>query len=306
MIAATTVMLAALQVAARAPATVTVEGRAERVVAGDTSAAAGARIDLHRVGPTTQGVIDSAVAGADGGFAFRARVDSGDVLLVSARWEGVEYFAAPVNVGTPVEVTVVDTSSVAAVTIAARHVIIGGPAADGTRDVVDLVILRNGSGMTRVGGGAGMPAFRMPTPPRVANLRIGDGDFAPEAFEHEGDALKLLAPIPPGDRQFFLEYQLPPGARALELPLQPPPDTLSILAEEQGMQVPTSLSSAGTEQMVGGQFTRWSGRPGTGTLRIGMPGARNTPRWLLPLLVALVAIPLLLVTRRALLPRGAR
>jgi hypothetical protein len=192
------------------------------------------------------------------------------------------------------------------VSIIARHVIIGGPAADGSRDVVDLVILHNGSGLTRVGGGNGVPSFRMPTPPRVANLRVGDGDFTPDAFEREGDALKLFAPIPPGDRQFFLEYQLPPNARALELPLIPAPDTLSILGEEHDLRIPTSLSEAGTEQMVGSQFTRWTGRPAAGTLEIGMPGASSTPRWLLPLLVALVAVPLLIITRRALLPREAR
>ncbi len=251
MITALAAGLLALQVAAQAPGTVAVRGRAERVVGGDTVAAGGARIDLHRVGPSAQGVIDSGSAGADGRFAFRARVDSGDVLLVSARWHGVEYFAAPVVLGAPVTVTVVDTSAAAPVSIVARHVIIGGPAADGSRDVVDLVILRNGSGLTRVGGGTGVPSFRMPTPPRVANLRVGDGDFTPDAFEHEGDELQLFAPIPPGDRQFFLEYQLPPKARALELPLVPAPDTLSILGEERDLRIPAPLSKAGTEQMVG-------------------------------------------------------
>ncbi len=306
MIAALVGMLAAMQVAAQAPAVVPVRGQAIRVVGQDTTPAVGARVDLHRVGPDAQGVIDSAVTGVNGSFAFLARVDSGDVLLVSARWQGVEYFAAPVILGEPVEVAVLDTSSAAPVSIAARHVIIGGPAADGTRDVVDLVVLRNQGGRTRVGTGPGSPSFRMPTPPRVANLRVGDGDFSPEAFEHEGDELRLLGPVPPGDRQFFLEYQIPPGARALDLPLVPAPDTLTVLAEEGDLRLPGSMQGAGTEAMVGSEFTRWSGHPEAGTLVIGMPGATHTPRWLLPALIALLAIPLVLMTRRALLPRGGR
>ena len=220
------------QVAAMAPGAVAVEGRAQRTVAGDTVAAPGTRIYLHRVGATRQGIVDSTVASGDGRFRVGASVDSGEVLLVSGRWHGVEYFAPPVTAGAPVELFVVDTSATAPVGIAARHVVIGGPAADGTRDVVDMVILRNAGTATRGGGTERTPAFRMSLPGNVANLTLGDADFAIEAFDVHDDTLALLAPVPPGDRQFMLQYQLPPGARALDLPLDPVPDTLSILAEQ--------------------------------------------------------------------------
>lgn len=290
------------QVAITAPGDLTVTGRAVRAEAHDTVAAAGSRIYLHRVGPGRQGVVDSATAGRDGGFRMRSRVDSGDVLLVSGRWHGVEYFASPVTPGTPVELMVVDTSSRAPVRVAARHVIIGGPAADGTRDVVDLIVLRNAGSRTRTGGSDSLPAFRMPLPPHVANLALGDADFAADAFDVHDDTLALYAPVPPGDRQFFLQYQLPPGARALELPLLPEPDTLSILAEEPGLDVPAPLVATGTEEMAGRSFTRWSGRA-AGSIRVGLAGRSGIPRWVLPALVVLLVVPLVLATRRALLPR---
>lgn len=293
------------QVASTAPTDMAVAGRAVRAVAHDTVAAAGTRIYLHRVGANRQGVVDSAVARDDGSFRLRATLDSGEVLLVSGRWHGVEYFAPPATPGEAVELMVVDTSSRAPVDVAARHVIIGGPAADGTREVVDLVVLRNRGIRTRTGGNDSTPSFRMPLPANVANMSLGDADFAADAFDVHDDTLALLAPIPPGDRQFFLQYQLPPGARALELPLDPAPDTLSILAEEPGLDVPPPLVAMGTEQMGGRSFARWSGRTG-GTVRVGLDGRGGTPGWLLPLLVVLIAVPLVLVTRVALLPRRPR
>jgi hypothetical protein len=290
------------QAATSAGGVVAVEGRAVRAVAHDTVAAAGTRVVLHRVGAARQGVVDSLTVGADGRFAFRSTIDSGEVLLVSGRWHGVEYFAQPVVPGVAVELLVVDTSSSAPVSVVARHVIIGGPAPDGARDVVDLVVLRNRGTRTRVGGGEAAPSFRMPLPPHVANVTVGDADFAADAFDVHDDTLGLMAPIPPGDRQFFLQYQLVPGARTLDLPLEPPPDTLSVLAEEAGLDMPTTLVAQGTEQVAGRSFSRWSGRP-DGTIRIGLQGTADAPGWLLPGLLVVVAVPLLLVTRRALLPR---
>ncbi len=298
-------LLQVAQVPTVAPGPFTIAGRSVRVARGDTVPAVGAAVYLHRVSQSAQGVVDSARSDAAGRFAFRATADSGEVLLVSARWGGVEYFAAPVSRGEAVEVIVVDTSSAVPVSVAARHVILGGPAPDGSRDVVDLLVLRNPSGMTRVTAAGGRNAsFTMLVPSLVANLRVGDADFSPEAFERHGDTLALYAPIPPGDRQFFLEYQVAPGARQLVLPLVPPSDTLSILAEESTLVMPAGMVRQGTEEMNGRRFARWAGRPAAALLEIRLPGGWRAPSWLLPVLVLLLAVPLLLVTRRALLPRG--
>lgn len=287
-----------LQLQATGP--VDVAGRVVRVVGADTLAAAGARVVLHRVGNTRQGPLDSMVAAGDGAFRFRTRADSGDVLLVSARWHDVEYFAPPVVPGSAAMVLVADTSSSVALQVVARHVIIGGPAADGSRDVVDLIILRNAGTFTRARRDSLTGSWSMPLPPLVANLRVGDADFAQDAFDVHDDSLHLFAPVPPGDRQFFLQYQLAPGARSLDLPLDATTDTISVLAEEDDLDLSSGMVRQGFEEMQGRRFTRWSGSGNIGSLRVGFSGNAALPRWLLPLLIAVVALPLLWATRRAL------
>jgi hypothetical protein len=296
-------LLAQLASSAGGPTEVT--GRSVRTEATDTLPAAGALVTLHRVGAARQGVLDSVVVGADGRFRFRAAVDSGDVLLVSGRWHGIEYFAPPVRPGMAVTVMVVDTSSSAVVGVSARHVIIGGPAADGTRDVVDLIVLRNGGTRTRVAGSDSAPTLKLAMPPHVANLTLGDADFAADAIDLHDDTLAIFAPVPPGERQLFVQYQLPPGARRLELPLDPRPDTLSLLAEEPGLGVPSTLVSVGSEEMNGRLFTRWAGRPDEAVV-VELGDGGPLPGWLLPVLVGLLAIPLVVVTARVLLPRPVR
>ena len=78
---------------------VEVPGRVVRIIGNDTVAASGARVVLHRVGNSAQGPLDSMMVMPDGAFRFRAVADSGDVLLVSARWHDVEYFAPPITAG---------------------------------------------------------------------------------------------------------------------------------------------------------------------------------------------------------------
>lgn len=281
-----------------------VSGQVLRVVEGDSIPAAGARATLHRVGSTVQGAIDSTTAGPDGRFSFRARIDSGDVLLASARWHGVEYFAEPVISGTPVRVMVADTSSIAPVNVAARHVIIGGPAADGSRDVVDLVVLRNSGSLTRaVADSAHEGSWWMRLPPLIANVQVGDADFSVDAFDVHGDTLMLFAPIPPGERQFFLQYQVAPGAKSLRIPFANVTDTVSILAEESNLELPEGFVLQGRETVSGRTFTRWSGSGVLEMVEVEFPGDGSLPDWVLPALVVLVALPLVWVTWRVVAKR---
>jgi hypothetical protein len=281
-----------------------VTGRVVRIAAGDTIPAAMAMVTIHRVGTETQGAVDSSRTGADGRFRFPTVADSGDVLLVSANWHGVEYFASPVILGEAVTVIAIDTSSTAPVSIAARHVIVGGPAADGTRDVIDLVVLRNTTSFTRTTADQQIASWTMLLPPQIANLTVGDADFAPDAFDVFADTLLLHAPIPPGERQFFLQYQLPPNTAELQLPLEPRPDTLSILTEENSLKVGDGMVRAGIEEVQGREFIRYSGgEDATSPVMIRFPDSAPPPGWLLPVLLMVVALPILWVTRRVLLPR---
>jgi hypothetical protein len=279
---------------------VEVAGRVIRLEGADTLPAGSARVVLHRVGRTAQGPLDSMLAGDDGRFRFRARGDSGDVLLVSGRWHGVEYFAPPVVPGRAVLLQVTDTSSGAPVHIAARHIIVGGPAADGARDVVDLIVLRNAGTLTRTGRDSATGSWSIALPPLVANLVLGDADFASDAFDIHDDSLHLFAPIPPGDRQLFLQYQLAPGAKSLDVPLATGTDTVSVLAEEDDLELSGSMMRQGFEEMQGRRFTRWSGSGDVGTVHIGFPDSGDLPGWVLPALIVVLVLPLIWATRKAL------
>ncbi len=296
---------AALALVPLMPPPVVVRGQVVRIIAGDTVVAPGARVTLHRIGTSQQGAIDSSATDATGRFQLRAEADSTDVLLVSANWHGVEYFAQPVVAGTPVTVVVVDTASTAVVGLAARHLIIGGPAQDGTREVIDLVVLSNRSGFTRVAMEDSGTTWRFRLPSQAANLVVGDADFAADAFDVHGDTLLLHAPIPPGERQFFLQYQLAPGTRLVNLPMLPHPDTLSVLTEEESVDVGPALVRVADEEVQGRRFLRYVGGASVDTaLVLGFDRGAGMPGWLLPALVVVLGLVLVLATRRALLPRA--
>ena len=287
------------------PDPVLVTGRVVRVVDGDTLAVGGASVVLHGVGPERQGPLDSLPSSATGAFRFRVTPDSGTILLVSARWAGIEYFAPPLSGSSDVTVVVVDTASTQAVELAARHLIIAGPAPDGARDVVDLFILANRGDRTRVAPDSLTATWRMPLPPHIANVTVGDADFSPEAFDVHGDTRLLHAAIPPGERQFFLSYQLAPGARTLDVPLGPRPDTMSILTEERDLRITGGPQPVGEEEVAGRVFQRSTGGGERLAARVvvTLAGRTAAPGWTLYLLLGGLLVGLALATRRALLPR---
>ena len=280
-------------------------GRVVRIVGGDSVAAPAAVVLLHRVGRDAQGVVDSVRTAPDGRFAFRFVRDSGATYLISARWSGIEYFAPPLVNGTPVDgltIVVADTTSTAPVSIGARHVAISGPAPDGTRTVVDLVILQNVGTLTRVARDSVTPTWRMLLPAFAANVRVADSDFSPAAFDQHADTLMLFAAIPPGERQIFIDYQLPPGTRRFALPIDQPINAVNLLAEER-------VTITGAVQQVDTvvnerAFHRWTAslsRPGM--LIVAMPRI-GPPAWTIPLLVSLFAASLAIVGSLLVRPRA--
>lgn len=278
---------------------VTVQGRVVRVQGRDTVAVPGAMILLHRVGRGGQGPVDSLRSDGDGAFRFRFRADSGQVYLVSARHLGIEYFAPPVASGDgplterPV-VVVADTSSVTPIRVTARHLAITAPAQDGTRSVVDLVVIANEGTATRVGADTTRPAWWMPLPPLAANLVVGESDFAREAFDRHGDSLLLHAAIPPGERQFYLQYQLPPNTRRFEIPNRDAARSGNVLLGEEDATVDGGLVRTDTQTVNGERFTRWVGALAEGaTLELRFASSGATPDWALPALVAALGIGLL-------------
>jgi hypothetical protein len=272
-------------VAAPASAQISASGR---VVKADSRPVGGLRVVLHRVGRDTQGPLDSTRSDSRGQFHFSFRPDTGALYLLSAEYNGVQYFSQPI----PTQVTrpdsslriqVFDTSSRAPLSVRARHLVVARPGEDGSRGVLDLLVLRNDSRLTRVPPDSVHPTWRSLLPHGTIGLEIAESDFSQEALDRRGDSLILLAPFAPGEKQITVQYLIPSDHRTIELPLSDSGAVVNVLAEESGVRVNGSgLALADSQVLQGRTFHRWTGRARSGTvLRITLPGSGRTPSWLL-------------------------
>jgi hypothetical protein len=247
---------------------------------------------LHRVGRAQQGPLDSTSSDRAGRFRFSFRNDTTALYLLSARYRGIEYFSTPVHTNpdrpdTAIAIVVADTSSTAPVRLEARHLVITRPAEDGTRSVLDMLVLRNEGKATRVAPDSMRPSWSGPLPPGTIGLELGEGDFSPDALSRRGDSLVLLAPLSPGEKQITVQYLIPSNRGALELRFEDSVPSVNVLLEETGARVSGGTLAAADSQVIQGRaFRRWTGgvSPG-GTIRVALPGTRSTPQWVLALLV---------------------
>ena len=281
-----------------------------RVGGSDTLPVPGTRVVLHRIGRDAQGPLDSMLTDGRGRFRFRFVADSATVYLASAERGGVEYFSTPVHVNperpdTGLRIVVADTSSIAPVTVEARHLVIGPPGADGSRSVLDLIVLRNPGDRTRVAPDTVRPTWSGALLSGSAGFEVGEGEISANAVSRRDDRVLFFAPISPGEKQLVAEYVLPAGVRETGLTLEQGLTRLNILATEPGVDVTgAGIAPADTQVIEGRSYRRWSGAvaPGAG-IRISFPRPPLSLNWLLPALVALVAGTLLLAGVYAL--RGA-
>jgi hypothetical protein len=286
------------------PSPVPVAGRVVRVVGHDTVAVAGAHVTLHKVTVQKPGPVDSMVSRADGSFSFRIAPDSGVVYLVSARWAGIEYFATPFVVHadspTPPSVVVVaDTSSSAPVRLVARHLIVSLPGADGMRDVVDLFVLNNPGPLTRVGTGPKSATWQAHLPRFAVSPRAGNSDFSAETVQFTDDLVGLFAAIPPGQRDVEVDYEVPAGATRFEVPIDADADISNVVSADKSLRVTGAFTRSDTV-IDGKSYARWQGRVTAGTPVVLEFGERAIPSWLMPAMVAVMAVVLIGVTARTL------
>lgn len=273
----------------------TTTGRVVRLVSGDTVPVTGVRLVLHRVGRNLQGPVDSMPADAAGRFRFRVPVDTTSLFLVSTNYAGIEYFTPPVlstagQGDTTVVLVVSDTSSAAPVRLSARYLVIRAAAEDGSRAVLDLLVLVNGGDHTRVGKDTLTPTWIGTLPSGAVGARVGEADFSSEAAVIHGDSLLVYAPLAPGEKQVTLEYILP--ART-DLSLRFPADSVAtnVLAQDTDAHVINpAMALVDTQTIEGASFQRWVGVPRANSmLKVTFGGAPGSvPGWLLPSLVALM------------------
>jgi hypothetical protein len=283
---------------------VPVAGRVLRPAA-DSAPVPGARLVLHRVGRGAQGPIDSAVSDARGRFQFRFPADTSFLYLLSASYAGIEYFSAPINTNpalpdTALVVSVFDTSSTQPVDQVARYLVIRRPAENGSRSVLDLIVLANDGSTTRLAGDTVRPSWVGTVPANVGPIRIGEADISADAIVFRGDSILVFAPIAPGEKQIAMEYAIRPG-RPLVLRFNQDSVATNVLVQEAGARVLGAEMMAVDSQVIEGErFDRWIGAPHPGesiTVRFdGVSG--NLPAWVLPGMVGLVGAGLLVAVFR--------
>jgi hypothetical protein len=254
--------------------------------------------------------VDSVVTGSDGRFRFALTRDTTTLHLLSARHHGIEYFSTPLD-NTPargneaVRLVVHDTSSSAPVGLSARHVVIPRAGEDGTREVLDLVLLANAGTETRIAPDSLGASWTGPLPPRSEGLELGESDVSPDAVMRRGDSAIVSAPIAPGEKQLAFQYHLPAGRQEIEIPVGSEPVGMNVLLEESGAEVVSpGLALADSQLIEGRSFQRWSGDlPANAIVRVALPGAGSDAAPILAAMVAVLALALLAAAWR-MLPRA--
>ena len=269
------------------------------VLKADSTPVRGTRVVLHQVGRALQGPLDSTRTDRRGRFRFAFRPDTSAVYLLSVRHAGIEYFSPPVHTNperpdTAIRVIVYDTSSTAPVSLEARHLVLTRPGEDGSRSVLDLIVLLNGGQRTRVAPDSAGASWAGLLPRGTIGLELGESDVSPDAVTRRGDSLLVAAPLAPGEKQVTVQYVVPAGHKDLELRFTEPVSMINVLAEEKDVVVSGgSLALADSQVLQGRSFRRWTGAvPAGGTLRVALPGRARVPEWLLPSLVAGVVLVL--------------
>jgi hypothetical protein len=274
-------------------------GRVLRPDATDSTPVPGVRIVLHRVGRQVQGPVDSTMSARGGRFRFRFAADTGSIYLLSARYAGVEYFSSPVHLDperpdTAIPLVVHDTSSTAPIEVAARHIVIPRAGEEGTREVLDRVVLQNRGRVARVPRDSLGASWSGPLPAGSEGLDIGESDVSPEAIERRGDSVFLAAPIGPGEKQLSFQYHLPAVRTGTEIPVGPEGGTVNLLLEEPDASATAQGLILADTQLIGGRtFRRYTGEMPAGTvIRLRLPGPGKTATMVLGALVTTVALAL--------------
>ena len=269
------------------------------VLKADSTPVPGTRVVLHQVGRTLQGPLDSSRTDRRGRFRFAFRPDTSALYLLSVRHAGIEYFSPPVHTNperpdTTIRILVYDTSSTALVALEARHLVVTHPGEDGSRSVLDLVVLLNKGNRTRVAPDSVGASWVGLLPRGTMGLEVGESDLSPDAITRRGDSLLVAAPLAPGEKQVTVQYVVPAGSKELELPFTEPVSSVNVLAEENDVVVSGgSLALADSQVLQGRSFRRWAGAvPAGGVLRVVLPGRSRVPEGLLPSLVGAVVLVL--------------
>lgn len=243
-------------------------GRVLAVGEPDTVPVDRAWVTLHQITLAGGAPVDSSRTDRFGVyFLVAAHRDTSALYVSSVEYQDISYFSAPVSAteftsDTAETLFVFDTSSVSPLLmLAQRHVVVRAPDEDGSRPVLELVVLRNEGRVTRIAGDESRPVWAGALPPDVINLEVGEGDVSPETVVRRGNEVALVAPVPPGQKQLVYAYTLPSGAERFEVPVDQFVERLQVLFEDTTVTPLTNtLERRANESMDQIRFARFEGR----------------------------------------------
>src|SRR5207245_11057905 len=92
-------------------------------------------------------------------------------------------------------VSVFDTSSTEALSLAQRHLLVQPANPGGSSPVLELLVLRNGGRRTRVAPDSGHPSWRGALLAGALEVEVGESDVSGDAVVHGGDSIGVIAAI---------------------------------------------------------------------------------------------------------------
>jgi hypothetical protein len=224
------------------------------------------------------------------------------MYVVSSWYRGIAYFSEPVRMrgastATLKPILVYDTTSTGPPIRAQRRLVtVALPSKDGTRAVLELVVLQNPGTATRVAPDTIHPAWAGALPREAIQFEAGEGDVSAEAVALRGDTVAVFGPIPPDDlKQLSYSYVLPATTRRLTIPINQAISELDLLLEDTTATVAApGLERVGVQAIEQRRFAGYR----TGALQPGaavsvtFPAAAFSVQTMLPYVIGLVALAL--------------
>ena len=264
----------------------------------------GAEVVLHRVSISVAGEIDTVRADPQGLFRFALpsvpREDQeGDIYFAAVRHQGILYFGRAISQAIQLDslysIETYDTLTApvagAPLAVAVRYVIAEqGPTG---WQITDLFELSNESDRTLVAAPDGGITWQHPLPASARDATVGGGDVSPDAAHVVEGRLELTGPIPPGQRQFVLRYEVD-ALDGMRIPLSAGTETVEFLVREPAplLEVEGLPGVETVEMQPGVTFRRYAGdAPASGEVRLraGEPPAELPVRELSVVLALLLA-----------------
>jgi hypothetical protein len=278
------------------------------VIDGDTLPLRNHWVSLHEITGAGGRVVDSVRTDAAGVYFLRTlERDTTAVYLSSVSYRDLAYFSNPVRsavftsdtVGT---LFVYDTSSVGPpIRVVERHVVIRAAEADGSRSVLEVLVLENPGDRTRITGDTARPVWQGALPAGAVGLEVGPSDISSSALYRRGDTVASAAAVPPGaanQRRVVFGYFLPQGVRDLVVPVDQDMGLLQVLVEDPSVaMLGGPLSAQGTEFMEDVQFMRFDARDvvAGADASFRLSGASTSLSVLLWVILAMSAVAMLAV-----------